>query len=63
MKPSSRQCPLDELPTRAGEPGLYRCPHCGETLSGEPSTYFFCPGVPQQRVPARRYGSDAAVAA
>ena len=30
---------------RASPPGLYRCPNCGEVLSG-PARFYSCPGRP-----------------
>jgi hypothetical protein len=34
--------PVRETYERANAPGLYVCPHCGETLSGPPELYAPC---------------------
>lgn len=34
--------PVCEPHRRASAPGLYRCPYCGETLSG-PAQFYDCP--------------------
>lgn len=51
MKPEDAD--LDPV-ERANPPGLYRCPHCGETLSGPPRDYV-CPA----RVWVESLGRDA----
>lgn len=39
MKPKDNH---DAPAERANAPGVYECPHCGETLSGPPRHYL-CP--------------------
>lgn len=39
------QQPARETFERANPPGLYRCPHCGDVLSG-PARLYQCPARP-----------------
>jgi len=42
MKTKRKPMPQQMAPKRANPPGSYRCPCCGETLSG-PARLYVCP--------------------
>jgi hypothetical protein len=50
---------LEHGVTRANAPGQYRCPHCGETLSGPSELYCYCPELAAEHVTALREAKAA----